>query len=112
MKPTTILFSAAILFLFPGVQAQKSSAFLKGGLNLANVSITEDGRIDDAKTLTSFQVGITGDLNVAEFISLQPGFIVTGKGSKTQDGDPSYANYLRATSNPFYLEIPFNIVFK
>jgi hypothetical protein len=94
------------------VSAQKGTAILRGGLNLANVSVTENGRIDDAKMLTSFQVGIVGDINLAEFIALQPGILVTGKGTKSQDGDPSDANYFKATTNPIYLEVPLNLVFK
>lgn len=99
-------------FILLSVNAQKTSAILRGGLNLANVSITESGRIDDAKTLTSFQVGIIGDINLAGIIALQPGLLVTGKGSKTQSGDPSDASYFKATSNPIYIEIPLNLVFK
>lgn len=100
------------LFILLSANAQKSSAILRGGLNLANVSITESGRIDDAKTLTSFQAGVIGDFNVSDFIALQPGLLVTGKGSKTQSGDPSDANYFKATSNPIYIEVPLNLVFK
>ena len=100
------------LFILLSANAQKSSAILRGGLNLANVSITESGRIDDAKTLTSFQVGIIGDFNLSDFIALQPGLLVTGKGSKTQSGDPADANYFKATSNPIYIEVPLNFVFK
>lgn len=103
-----------ILFFFSllTVNAQKGTAILRGGLNLANVSITENGRIDDAKTLTSFQVGIIGDISLAEFIALQSGLLVTGKGTKSQDGDPSDANYFKATTNPIYVEIPLNLIFK
>ncbi len=100
------------LFILLSANAQKSSAILRGGLNLANVSITESGRIDDAKTLTSFQAGIIGDFNLSDFIALQPGLLVTGKGSKTQSGDPTDANYFKATSNPIYIEVPLNLVFK
>ena len=100
------------LFILLNTNAQKSSAILRGGVNLANVSITESGRIDDAKMLTSFQAGIIGDINLNEFIALQPGLLVTGKGSKTQSGDPSDANYFKATSNPLYIEVPLNLVFK
>ncbi len=92
--------------------AQKTSAILKGGVNLANVSITENGRIDDAKMLTSFQAGIIGDIDLTDFLALQPGLLVTGKGSKTQSGDPSDLNYFKATSNPIYIEVPLNLVFK
>lgn len=100
------------LFILLNANAQKSSAILRGGLNLANVSITESGRIDDAKTLTSFQAGIIGDFNLCDFMALQPGLLVTGKGSKTQSGDPADANYFKATSHPIYIEVPLNLVFK
>ena len=100
------------LFILLNANTQKSSAILRGGLNLANVSITESGRIDDAQTLTSFQVGIIGDFNLSDFIALQPGLLFTGKGSKTQSGDPADANYFKATSNPIYIEVPLNLVFK
>jgi len=101
-----------LFFILLTANAQKATAILKGGVNLANVTITEGGRIDDAKTLTSFQVGIIGDINLADFIALQPGLLVTGKGSKTQSGDPSDLNYFKATTNPIYIEIPLNLVFK
>lgn len=113
MKQKIILFfSAAILLISIEGNAQNSSAILRGGLNLANVSITENGNIDEAKMLTSFQAGIIADINLSSFIALQPGAILTGKGSKTQDGDPSDANYFKATSNPIYIEVPLNLVFK
>jgi len=111
MKKNALLL-LPLFFILLTTNAQKSTAILKGGLNLANVSITDNGRIDDAKTLTSFHVGIIGDISLADFIALQPGLLVTGKGSKTQNGDPSDANYFKATSNPIYIEIPFNVVLK
>ncbi len=92
--------------------AQESSAYLKAGVNLANVSIQNDGTADEANMLVSFQVGIIGDLPVTSFLSIQPGFLFTGKGSKTQSGQPTDANYYRSEVNPFYLEVPVNVVFK
>ena len=110
MKKFVVLILPAFILL--NANAQKTSAILKGGLNLANVSISESGRIEDAKTLTSFQAGIIADINLSDFIALQPGLLVTGKGSKTQSGDPADANYFKATSNPIYLEVPLNLIFK
>src|SRR5690242_1413662 len=100
MKKTILLIFPLIILLT--TNAQKGSAILRGGVNLANVSVTDNGRIDDANMLTSFQVGIIGDIHLAPFISLQPGLLVSGKGSKTQSGDASSANYFKATSNPIY----------
>ena len=104
---------ASLFFLILlNTNAQRSSIILRGGLNLANVSISESGRVDDAKTLASFQAGFIGDFSLGQFVSLQPGLLVSGKGSKTQSGETSDANYFKATTNPIYLEVPLNLVFK
>src|SRR6185436_14759659 len=107
-----VLLILPSLFALSNVNAQKSSIILRGGVNLANVTISENGRIDDAKTLTSFQAGFIGDVSLGQFFSLQPGLLVTGKGSKTQSGETTDANYFKATTNPIYLEVPLNLVFK
>ena len=105
-----MIFCAAALISSAFVSAQ--NARIVGGLNLANVSITDDGKVDEAKMLTSFQVGVIGDFHLGSIVYLQPGILYTGKGSKTQSGDPSSANYSKATSNPMYIEVPVNLVFK
>jgi hypothetical protein len=74
--------------------------------------VDDDGSIDDAKMLTSFQVGIIGDVELASFLALQPGILFTGKGSKTQAGTQGTATWYRSTSNPYYIELPVNLVFK
>ena len=113
MKKKKLIFSLAALMCFAiTAGAQKSSAILRGGVNLANVSVTDNGGIDDAKMLTSFQVGVIGDLNITSFLALQPGIVFTGKGSKTQRGNEGDDNFFRATSNPYYVEVPVNLVFK
>jgi Outer membrane protein beta-barrel domain len=111
MKMKSIIFCSALMSLFITANAQ-SSAILKVGVNLANVSINDNGDIDDAKTLTSFQVGITGNFGLAPFLAIQSGLLFTGKGSKTQSGAEGSANWYRATTNPYYLEVPVNLVFK
>lgn len=103
---------AFVFFFLLFVSISSQSQTLRGGLNFANVSITNDGDIDDAKMLTSFQVGITGDVKILSFLYFQPGLLFTGKGSKTQSGDEGDATYYRATSNPYYIEIPTIFVLK
>ncbi len=119
MKKGKLIFCLALGSLFiitaeaqESSKEQKSSAILRGGVNLANVSVTDNGGIDDAKMLTSFQVGIIGDINITSFLALQPGIVFTGKGSKTQRGKEGDAGFFRATSNPYYIEVPVNLVFK
>ncbi len=105
--------SLALLLGAAGTQVHAQSFQLKGGVNLANISVTNSGRVDDAKELTSFQVGFVGDVPLGtKFLTFQPGILFTGKGAKTQLGDESSNQYYRATTNPFYIEIPANLVIK
>jgi hypothetical protein len=112
MKTKLVVVAAALMIAVSAGAQKKSFAILKGGVNLANVSINDDGGIDDAKSLTSFQAGIVGDLYLTNFLSLQPGVIFTGKGTKTQSGDEDDATFYRAKTNPMYIEVPVNLVFK
>lgn len=108
MKIVT-LCTAAMVF---GVTAMAQNAQIKAGVNLANISVTENGRVEDANQLTSFHVGLVADLPLGSVISFQPGILFTGKGAKTQSGDASTNNYSKATTNPYYVEVPANLVFK
>lgn len=92
--------------------AKEGNFIIKGGLNLANISVTDNGRVDQANTFKSFQVGIGYDIPLAEYFSLQPGLIYTGKGAKTQKFKEGDALYVKASSNPMYLELPINFVGK
>jgi hypothetical protein len=85
---------------------------VKAGVNFANVSVTDNGRVDDAHMLTSFHAGVGADLALSEGLSLQPALLLTGKGSKTQYGQSTSATYWKATSNPLYVELPVNVVGK
>ena len=94
------------------VSAQNGSLYLKGGLNIANVSVNSNGDIDDANALASFHIGFMGDLPIGKFFAIQPGLLFTGKGAKLQSGDPNDATYYKATTNPLYIELPVNAVVK
>ena len=110
MKTKIVTLSMAALLLATGAMAQSTQ--IKAGINLANISRTDDGRVDEANQLTSFHVGVVGDLPIGSVLSFQPGILFTGKGAKTQSGDASTNNYSKATTNPFYIEVPANLVFK
>ena len=92
--------------------AQTDAAWLKGGVNFANVSYNSDGEVDDAKMLTSFHVGIMGDISISKVLAIQPGILFTGKGTKIQSGSPNDNFYYKATANPFYIEVPVNLAIK
>ncbi|MBO9202574.1 MULTISPECIES: outer membrane beta-barrel protein [Niastella] len=92
--------------------SQTGAAWLKGGVNFANVSYKSNGEVDDANMLTSFHVGIMGDITIAKVLAIQPGIFFTGKGSKIQSGSPNDLTYYKATANPLYIEVPVNAVIK
>ena len=104
--------SLIICTIFLGQGLVHSQPILRGGVNLANITITNDGDIDENKMLTSFQVGLLTDIKLATGFYFQPGILFTGKGSKTSGGNPSGDNYFTATTNPFYAEIPATFLFK
>ncbi|MBS1562931.1 MAG: PorT family protein [Bacteroidetes bacterium] len=116
---TTFCLLAGIL-MAAGTRAQESTHssssnggfYIKGGLNLANISTTTSGRIDNANMLASFHVGFMGDCPIGDIVAIQPGLLFTGKGAKSQTGNPGDAYYYKATSNPYYIEIPVNVVIK
>ncbi|MGN6420526.1 MAG: porin family protein [Pseudobacter sp.] len=110
MKPLIMIVAACSLSM--ATMAQQSKVFIKGGLNLANISNSSDGDVDDAKTLASWHVGVMADLPIGQFFAIQPGLLFTGKGSKIQNGNSSDNNYYKATTNPMYIELPVNAVFK
>jgi hypothetical protein len=113
MKMKVFYFSAlALTCAVSNLQAQIGGQF-RAGLNIANVSTTNDGRVNEANALNSFQVGVIGDLPLAgSLLSLQPGILFTGKGSKTEAGTENSSFYSKATSNPKYIEVPINLVAK
>lgn len=106
MKRKTLALFAGALLLCSAAFSQKSSAIIKGGVNLANISNNDDGGYDDSRMLTSFHVGIIADLNLTEFLALQPGLLYTGKGIKMEN------DVQEMTFSPRYLELPVNLVFK
>lgn len=108
MKTKLVLVAVFLLLGF----LVHSQVIIRGGVNLANVSITNDGDIDNNKALTSFQAGVLGNLRIAPILYFQPGILFTGKGSKTSSGETTDATYFRATSNPYYIEIPANLILK
>lgn len=98
----------------PSNNPNPGGIYIKGGLNLANISTTSNGRVDDANMLTSFHAGMIGDMPLGDAFSFQLGLLVTGKGSKTEIYTTSSTtdNYYKVKTNPIYLELPANFVFK
>lgn len=111
MKIKLLSFSAALVFA--GLSAGAQNGQIRAGINLANVSVTDGGRVDQANQLTSFQVGLLTDISLgANLLALQTGVLYTGKGSMVQKGTAGQAGYFKQTFNPRYLELPVNVLVK
>jgi hypothetical protein len=111
MKMKSLTLTAIVLFAGLASQAQKAQ--LRGGINLANISVTDNGRVDQANQITSFQAGILTDIPLgSKFLVLQPGLLYTSKGAKVQKGSSGQAGYYKQTFNPRYLELPLTLLVK
>lgn len=112
MKKLQFAFMALVCVLAVQVaQAQKSSVILKGGVNLANISNSENGDVSDARMLTSWHAGGVIDLAILDVLSIQPGLFYTSKGIKTERNIPVFGT-TTTTFNPQYIELPLNLVLK
>jgi hypothetical protein len=109
-----VLLSLSALGAFAQGRRAKleSSMHVKGGLNIANITISNDGDISKANSFNSWHAGFNYDLPLSEAASFQFGLTFTGKGSKTELGKPGDALYSKATTNPFYVELPVSFVGK
>lgn len=94
-----------------GLTAQAQTTYLQGGVNIANITRTNDGQTEDNNTLTSFNVGLMHRFGMSPVVDLETGLLFTGKGSKAETYFNS-GNYVKTKFNPFYLEVPLNVVVK
>ena len=89
--------------------------YIKGGYNAANISATKNGSVNDSKTLSTFNAGFIADIPLAPIFSIQTGLLLNGQGSKSTvylDASNHADNFIKATFNPLYLQLPANLVFK
>jgi hypothetical protein len=89
----------------------QSGVRFQTGINISNVT-RSNGSIDEANMLSSFHAGLVADFQVASSVYFQPGLIYGGKGSKIQSGTPGTNGYYKQTFNPYYIDMPVNLVVK
>ncbi|MGL2963255.1 porin family protein [Flavobacterium sp. RSB2_4_14] len=90
--------------------AQKPAFGLKGGLNIANISVSGDGS-PDTKSFTSFHVGGFMEIMLNKKVSFQPELLYSQQGAKF-DQLVDVEGTLYNTSNTFkfsYINIPLMI---
>ena len=91
----------------------KAQVYIQGGVNLANISTTTSGQTEDNNSLTSFNAGILSRFGLSKVVDLESGLLFTGKGSKAQTyftNGSTTDNYVITKFNPYYIEVPLNLV--
>ena len=93
------------------VLSTQAQVYVQGGLNLANITKTNDGQTEKNNILPSFNAGILGRLDLASMFALESGVLLTGRGSKAETYFTN-GNYTKSRFNPLYIEVPLNAVVK
>jgi hypothetical protein len=100
-----------LIFLFAGfincAIAQK--IYIQGGVNLANITSNKEGHVEDNKMLTSLNAGIMVGFEFSKLVDIETGLLFTGRGSKAETVF-SNGDYVKAKFNPYYIELPLNLV--
>ena len=82
---------------------------IKGGLNLANMLEKDDDETysNDYSMNPGFHIGLTVDVPFNDFLSFEPGLLLTTKGMKYED--EIMGADVTAKANLYYLDIPLAI---
>ena len=100
-------------FAFAMLTSAKAQLYIQGGVNLANITKTTSGQTEDNNMLTTFNAGILGRFGLSKVIDLESGLLFTGRGSKAETyfiSGSTTDNYVKTKFNPYYIEVPLNLV--
>lgn len=103
-----VLSAMAVLFICANANAQLF--YVQGGLNLANITKTNNGQTEKNNLLTTFNVGFMGRFGLSKEVDLESGLLLTGKGAKAETYFNGGNDYVKSTFNPLYVELPLNLV--
>lgn len=99
------------LFAFT-IAAAAAQTYIQGGLNLANITKTNNGQTEKNNLLTAFNAGILSRFGLSKTIDLESGLLFTGRGSKAETYFNNGNDYVKTSFNPYYIEVPLNLVVK
>lgn len=101
---TKLLFVIVFCFFVQIVNAQTYG--IKGGVNFANLTISEAGMNVSPKSITSFHFGVVADFKLQGDLYLNTGLLYSLKGAKAD------VEGVTGTEKLHYLEIPVNLAYK
>lgn len=109
-----VLLSVAAVFLAIGVfaQGQPLGFGLKAGLNFPKYHFSGDNNSTETSSTTNFHITAFLDAPiVSDYLYVQPGVSLQGKGAKLAEGS-LFGNNLSVTQNTMWVEVPVNVVAK
>ena len=98
-----LIFLLLLGLLVQTVYAQKFG--IKGGLNLASMSFSEDME-NSVKSILGFHIGPVADIELQESLFFNTGILYSIKGFKMEYGSEN------STTSLNYLDIPLNVAYK
>lgn len=101
----------AILLIAFFFTTAKSQIYIEGGINPSNITTTQQSQTQKNSSLTSFNAGVLDRFNFKGPLYFETGLLLEGKGSKSRI-NISPEDYYTAVFNPFYLEVPADLVFR
>jgi hypothetical protein len=107
MKKTIIVLLAITIISVTTTNAQ---VYLQGGLNIANISTSNDGQTQNSNAIGSFNAGFMGRFGISDFFDLETGAIFTGQGAKSVTNYGT--NTITTTFRPYYVQVPLNAIVK
>lgn len=105
------VFSVLIITVF-AFSASAQKTYVQGGLNLANITKTNNGETEKNNILPTFNVGLMHQFSLSNYAAIETGLLFTGRGSKAETYFNGGNDYVKTKFNPLYLEMPVNFVLK
>lgn len=102
----------ALCIIIAATQTSNAQVYVQGGINLANITKTNDGQTEKNNILPSFNVGILGRLGLTPVFDLESGVLFTGHGAKAETYFNGGNDYVKSKFNPYYIQVPLNAVIK
>ncbi|MEP6711058.1 MAG: porin family protein [Ferruginibacter sp.] len=94
--------------IYTTVNAQ--TFYVQGGVNLANITTTNNGQTEKNNLLTTFNAGFMSRFGLSKTIDLETGLLLDGRGAKAETYFNGGNDYVKSKFNPLYLEVPLNVV--
>ncbi len=108
MKTIKIILLSVISSFYVSSFAQTTFG-LRGGLNLADISLKTSGiGIDASKMKPGFHVGAVVDHSITDILAIETGLMLETKGSKIK-ASAIGGTTGEAVTNIFYLDVPVNL---